>query len=567
MKNINNTLIAIISVLCFYSCQDLDLNPLSEAASGNWYSSEEEMDMSVNGLFRTAFWPMNDEFWADDQHIRVTLNAINNGSINGETSDPVVTRWATAYKAIARANVLLANIDKAREMGIHEDKVKLYKSQALFVRGAQHLYLSFYYGDIIYVDREIQIDEAFTLNRTSKEEVIKAAYKDIDEAVENLPITYSSNTPTTITKGAAYAFKARYALYNGDWDIAMEAAKACIDLGVYELHPDYSSLFLQSTKNSKEMVFGFPRSIEFGTSTSSHVQNTLPRNRGGYAGVYPSWELFCSYLCKDGLPIDESPLFNPKKPFDNRDPRCAASIVEFEKPHLDVVYDPNPFTTKVLNYKTNKLINNNDTRAVNTFASYNGLLWKKGVDESWLENAFQIEPDYIIIRYADVLLMYAEARIEANDIDASVLEAINKVRARAYGVHVSSTSLYPAVTTTNQTQLRRIIRIERRMEFAKEGLRYSDIIRWRLAEKVLNRPHYGLLDPAALKQLVSAGGWFFPSTPEIDDDGIADFEPMYQNGQVKKIVERSFNADRQYLWPIPSKEILINSNLTQNPNY
>lgn len=105
------------------------------------------------------------------------------------------------------------------------------------------------------------------------------------------------------------------------------------------------------------------------------------------------------------------------------------------------------------------------------------------------------------------------------------------------------------------------------MEFAREGLRYNDIIRWRIAEKVLNTPHYGLLDPAKLKNLVEQGLWFFPETPQIDEDGIADFKPLYDKGWVKKIVERSFNADRQYLWPIPTKEILINKNITQNPNY
>ncbi len=566
MKGLKSILFSIFILLNFSACQDLDLNPLSEAASGNWYSSEEEMDMSIYGLFRTTFWQINDEFWADDQHIRNTLNAINNGSLNGETSF-VVTKWQTAYKAIARANVLLANLDRAREMGIHEDKIKLYEAQAKFVRGAQYAYLCFYFGDVVYLDKEIDIDEAFAFGRTSKSEIMKRAYKDLDDAISVLPVSYPDNVPVTVTKGAAYAYKARYALYNGDWDIAIKAAKDCMDLNVYELHEDFASLFLQSTKRSKEMVFGFPRSVGLGFGTSSHVQNMLPRNRGGYAGVYPSWELFCSYLCTDGLPIDESPLFDPSKPFENRDPRCTATIVEFEKPHLGVIYDPNPLSTKVLNIITGKMISNKDTRAVATYASYNGLLWKKGVDESWLENAYQIEPDYVIIRYADVLLMYAEAKIEANDIDESVLNAINQVRARAYKVKVSETSLYPAVTTTDQSELRRIVRVERRMEFAREGLRYNDIIRWRIAEKVLNTPHYGLLDPAKLKNLVEQGLWFFPETPQIDEDGIADFKPLYDKGWVKKIVERSFNADRQYLWPIPTKEILINKNITQNPNY
>ena len=79
---------------------------------------------------------------------------------------------------------------------------------------------------------------------------------------------------------------------------------------------------------------------------------------------------------------------------------------------------------------------NNDARVNAQFASYNGLLWKKGIDETWLENGKDVDPDKIIIRYADVLLMYAEAKIELNQIDQSVLDAINRVRARAFGVGI-----------------------------------------------------------------------------------------------------------------------------------
>ena len=105
------------------------------------------------------------------------------------------------------------------------------------------------------------------------------------------------------------------------------------------------------------------------------------------------------------------------------------------------------------------------------------------------------------------------------------------------------------------------------MEFALEGIRYMDIVRWRLAEKVLNLPVYGMLDPEELRQkVVGPGLWFFPQIPEIDDDGIADFSKMYEAGLIKQSVVRKFDATRQYLWPIPTPEVLT-SGLTQNPNY
>jgi len=172
------------------------------------------------------------------------------------------------------------------------------------------------------------------------------------------------------------------------------------------------------------------------------------------------------------------------------------------------------------------------------------------------------------MRYADVLLMYAEAKIELGEIDPSVHEAMNAVRARAYGVDPAQTDAYPAITTTDQAALRTLLRTERRMEFGFEGIRYSDIIRWEIAEKVLNRDIYGMLDVDELKEkVVDQDLWFFPMTPEIDEDGVADLSPMYEAGLVKRLAIRRFEAPKQYLWPIPSKEILINANLDQNPGY
>lgn len=112
-----------------------------------------------------------------------------------------------------------------------------------------------------------------------------------------------------------------------------------------------------------------------------------------------------------------------------------------------------------MDYSTGKLVNNNDTRARAQFASFTGLVWRKSVDRTWgPDTNFTPENDLIIIRYADVLLIYAEAKIELNQIDQSVLDAINQVRARAYGVKLSDVSNYPAITTTNQKELRTVLR-------------------------------------------------------------------------------------------------------------
>lgn len=561
-------IIPAIIALCLCSCSKLDLYPLDTGSNDSWYKTEDQMVMSIRGLYRTVFWPLDNDYWADDHQSRSNLNIITGGTINGESSE-VKNRWQNCYKAIARANTILANLDNAQErLGISEEKVRLYRAQTLVARAAQYCILTTYFGDVVYVDKEISIEEAFRMGRTDKSEILEKVYADLETAAADLPVSYTGSVELA-TRGAALAIKARYALFNGEWQIAADAARRCMDLGVYELYPDFSKLFLASTAHASENILSWPRSVDLDiTLDPGNVMGYCTRNRGGYASEYPSWELFCSFLCRDGKPIDESPLFNPHKPFENRDPRCAATIAEFGTEHLGVIYDPNPYSFNVMNNITGKQIKNLDCNSNSMYASFNGLVRKKGVDEDWVNNqTFKVAPDYVFIRYAEVLLIYAEAKIELGQIDASVLNAINSVRARAYGVQLSQTSAYPAVTALGQDEMRRIVRLERRMELAYEGLRYMDLLRWKLAEKALNQPNYGLLDNAGLKKLCDDGNWFFAYVPEIDEDGIADFSRLYEDGLCKIISKRNFDASKNYLWPIPSQEVLTNPFLGQNDNY
>lgn len=546
------------------SCADLDLNPLSEGSSEAWYSNETEIEMSVNDLFRNVFWPALNDEWTDDFTRREALTPITNGTINGEWG-VVNNVWSNTYKVIARSNTILANLHRVQGT-VPESIVNGFAGNAHFIRAAKYAELVFLYGDVVYSTEILDLEEAFTLSRTDKMIIKAGVYEDFDRAAQLLPVSYGSSENKKATKSAAYAMKARFALQMGDFAIARDAAKACMDLGVNTLHPDFEILFLTQTRNPSEVIFAIPRSRQLNVTYG--VRNFLPRNVGGWgAAEAPSWDLFHGFLCTDGLPIDESPLYDPRNPFENRDPRCAATIVEFQSRHLNFTYEPHPDSVTVMNFNTGNRQPNNDTRSVAIFASFNGLMRKKGVDEDWLTN-YQAENDMIIMRYADVLLMYAEAKIELGEIDQTVHDAINQVRARAYKVPFTDVGSYPALTTTDHTALRKIIKMERRMEFAFEGVRYSDIIRWGIAEKVLNQDIYGMLDPAELKtKVVNAGLWFFPMTPEIDEDGIADLSPMFEQGLVKRLAIRRFEAPRQYLWPIPSKEILINANLNQNQGY
>lgn len=549
--------------LALASCGTLDLNPLSQGSSETWNSNVEELEMSLNGLYKDAFWMVDSDEWTDDHNYRDALTEITGATLTGQTGF-IRTWWLNTYKAISRANLVIHSVDRATTLT--ENQRNRYLAEARFVRAAQYARLLSHFGNVVYTDEPLDIEKALQLRQSPPQEVLQKIYEDFDFAATHLRTSYAASEMKRATSGAALAMKARIALYMSDWETAYDAAKACIDLDEYRLHPDFGNLFLTETKNSVETIFSLPRSIALGVTLGGR-QDYVPRLAGGWGAKYPSWELFAAFLCTDGKPIDESPLFDPRDPFKNRDPRCTATIVEFGTPHMGFIYQPHPDSLTTLNLTTNTRVTNNDTRTNAQFASFNGLLWKKGVGMDWRQNNWQIEQEKIIIRYADVLLMYAEAAIELNRIDQTVLDAINHVRARAYGVTIDETSKYPSVTTTDVNSLRKTVRIERRMEFALEGIRYMDIVRWRLAEKVLNLPVYGMLDPEELRQkVVGPGLWFFPQIPEIDDDGIADFSKMYEAGLIKQSVVRKFDATRQYLWPIPTPEVLT-SGLTQNPNY
>ena len=583
MKNIINKIITL-SFICILSfgCNEnqLDLNPLSEGSSEAWYSNDKEMRMSLDYLYTIKFWNPNPDplyqegsgwldAFSDDFSNRNNLTTITSGTISGETGW-IGTWWQYYYECIAAANLLLEKLEENKGMMV-ESKYNQYSAEARFVRARMFSKLIFYWGDVPYFDRTLTLDEAFKTGRTNKDQILEKIYADFDYAASILPVSWSGTKYAT--KGAALALKARVALFMNDWTTARNAAKAVMDLGVYDLYPDFDELFYPNTRGVSEFVFSLQRSVALGSYQTGYeirpenIRHITPRSNGGNMYVWPSWDLFNSFLCKDGLPIDESPLYNPHKPFENRDPRCTATIVEFGTKHGGIIFQPHPDSLITTNYVTGQRVTNNDSRGVIQWASWVGIGWKKRYADDWWDD-FLADPEHVVIRYADVMLIWAEAKIELGEIDQSVLDVMNKVRARAYGVAYTSTAEYPEITVTDQSELRKILRIERRMEFAFEGTRHSDIIRWRLAEKVLNTKMYGMIDPPEQRELIIKPGlWFFPETTPIDEDGVADFGPMYEKGYVKVIAERHFDPKRHYLWPIPSKEILINDNIKQNPGY
>jgi hypothetical protein len=436
------------------SCQDLDLNPLSQGSSENWYANSQEITMSLMpyttrryGMSKANRRPYNTDRWSDDWNQRTT--SMTGLPVPSQESGVIQKILGPILIKVSPVPILFFTVWIRLKAVATEAQLKQFEGEARFFRACFYSYLIFLYGDVPYYTEYITLDQAYNMGRTNKEVILDGIYKDFDIAAEYLPDSYTG--VQRITKGAAYAFKARIALWMGDWAVCAKSAKDCMDLGVYSLEPDFAKLFLSSTKNSSEVILDLPKSTELGVVSSSTVKSYYSRTPGGNGVAQPSWELFFAFPCTDGLSVDKSPLYDPANPFKNRDPRLAMTCVEFGTPFLGYIYDPRPSASKVLQISTNAMVKNKDSKAVDQWASFDALCLKKGVDEEWTDDYFT-DADVIIMRYADVLLMYAESKMELGQIDATVLNAINQVRARAYGVDVAATTSYPSVTEVNQAQ-------------------------------------------------------------------------------------------------------------------
>ncbi|MBR3074414.1 MAG: RagB/SusD family nutrient uptake outer membrane protein [Bacteroidales bacterium] len=613
------------------ACVDLELSPKSQGSSENWYSSAQELELSLNGLYRPVLWYTEcfrnhvTDRWSDDWSQRTNLYDWLGGAISDNWGEGA-KHWANLYKGVARANTVIQGIEKAKGQ-LTDAEITQYTGEAKFFRASFYTYLITLFGDVPFYTEYISLDDAYKLGRIDRNVILEQIYSDFDDAAAALPVSYTGTQ--RITKGAALAMKARAALFMSDWATCAAAAKDCMDLGVYSLHPDYRELFLSSTKTSPEVIFALPAlegvayAYQDNNGNSSGIRSFVPRNNGGTNVAQPSWDLFFAYICNDGLTVEESPLYDPANPYKNRDPRLSEITTPFDEEFMDYIYNPRASALRTPQVSTGKdsgiaaadypgqvpsvgsngnwWIGNKDTgiSAAGTTtqqncvgangnwilgctlaknkdtlpgdsgnASYNGLMLKKGVDEEWIDR--HTDTPMRIIRYADVLLMYAEAKMELNQIDNSVFDAINSIRARAWKCGVKETDKYPAVSETNQTALRRIIRNERRCELAWENRRWFDLIRWRVCEECLTTPIYGLPDMTVKMPANEASGyWLFPKdfrphmrpSSTIDLSGLENFPDYY-----KINVRRAF-VPRQYLFPIPADERVVCPMLTQNPGY
>ena len=527
---------AMVLTLPFVACQSadtlLDVVSPTTVSDAIFWTQEADASLFVTGTY-SALPSWFDVMGAD--------GLTDNGAVNRQFDNRYVFTdgsadpqsgyarglWVQYYNGVARANILLANIDRIPAAKIDAGRKARYIAEAKFLRGVMYLQLTSLFGDVPMPLVPVNDAEARALTNTPSTKVYDQIIADFDAATAVLPAAYTGADAGRATKWAAIAFKARAALYAGRLQVAADAAKQVMDGGAFLLHPDYAQLFTYAGENNKEVIFArkYAKTAEaIGQNTNVFGEYGPPTNSAA-GHVVPIRSLIDAYQMKDGQSIATSPLYNPAPypnaggtMYDNRDPRMAATIL-----YPGASWDGGTFDSRPVGLSSKPEAINLGNENV----SVTGYNIRKYIDLTDKTDRGNGGIDFMLMRYADVLLMYTEAKVALGQADASALAAINLVRVRA-GM--------PALAAVTESD----VRYERRVETAFEGLRIFDIRRWKIAATVM---------PAA-------------SVMGID----------YINAAGTKITAaqpasaRAFPA-RAYLWPIPQSERDLNPSLSQNPGY
>lgn len=516
-------LCSLLAAISFTSC-DLTVLPTDRYDQENFWLGEKTARAGLTGCYavlsEAALYGDGSILWEEaaspnayNYDNRLGWNAIALGT---HTTDLSIFngRWTAAYRGIGRCNALLHNID--RNTVLSSTEITQMKAEARFLRALYYQVLATYYRDIPLLLTEPELAQK-DLPRIAHEEVVEFIIKELEEITPLLPIRYNNRGDLgRPTRGAALALKARLLLFEaspllnsggdqGKWRAAADAAKDVIDLGIYSLHGSYRSLFFVSAENGVESIFDVQYINEPNMGSSFDI--TLRQ----FNNAAPVKDLIDSYWMLDGKPRNGS-AYAGSSAYENMDPRFKMTIV----------YPGSTFMGEVVKADGNNTVFKTPQTGF-TFKKYS-IYDEAPVStaEAQIGNNMS-EINYMILRYADILLMYAEAKNELGELTEDIWNTtVREIRRRA-GFSAASALGYPG---NDVETLREHIRYERRAEFAGEGYYYNDIRRWKIAENVMQGP--------------------------------------IQKHDGTNIITRTFNLNRDYWWPVSTVQIELNPNLKPN---
>ncbi len=535
--------VLLLTLMLFNSCRkELEKTPLDQFESTTFWTSESNALLALTGVYRgnisvgapnanvTDWWSYAGllfmEFSTDNAYDRRGDNSVFNKLTNGTlTADNTLLSqyWSQSYSRIARSNDFLANIDK---VPMDEVKKKRMIAEARFIRACQYFYMSQFWGSVPLVTGLLTKEEANTLDKAPKADIVNFVIKEFTEAAADLP--RFKDIPTTesgrASKQAALAFLGRIQLAEGKYAEAAATYKTIIDYGDNQIDPDYAGLFTVAKENSNENIF----SVQFYENLAANAMNQhlWPAMVGGWHIFCPLGSIVEAYDFADGTPFSYTdPRYNWRDISNNRDPRLRYNVL-FNEQVFKIKYITHPDSSA-----------SPDQLGAGKQTTQTGYGLRKFLDEGYSGDLSNYGGNLPVIRYAEVLLSYLEAKLEAGlPVDQELLDAtINKVRGRA------SVNM-PKITQMNVALLREIVRKERRLETAFEGIRYWDLLRWKIADKVLKGDFYGTPFPFTVKPVRMKGTTVDP------------YKRWF-------VTSKSFRAASDYQWPVPQTEVNINPKL------
>ena len=519
----------------------MDLAPTDKFTEANYWTSAEKASMVLNtayGQLTSSGRYFSNESLSDNMYEgrgNSSEKMISSGQADASNSR-FSEEWKNSYAGIKTCNVFLENVDKVPNM--NETLRTRMKAEARFIRAWLYLQLTTWYGDVLLFEKDITLEESKSISRTPKAAILTFIYNELDEVEAVLPTNteYAEADRGRITKGAAIALKARAYLYQNDWANVVAACEKLIgntSNGTYALFSSYEGIFKPENEYNSEVILDY----QYVPSVRvwEEMYDLAPLSVGARINSKaPTQELVDDYIMMNGKAIKEANSgYDESNPYKNRDPRFAATIVyhgaKWVRPDgtIQTIYIK-PGSTP----SDNTYGNVDEYIGAGSNSTSTGYYLRKNYDPT-SEIGMKSGLNLILIRYADVLLMYAEAMNELGKMDEAVWnKTIRPLRERA-GFTDAPSLIYPT-----EGNMQTIIRRERRVELAMEGLRIFDIRRWKTAENVLNGYPHG-----------------------------AQFgEASIDNGYIR-LEKRTFNPERDYLWAVPLSQKDLNPNLGQNPGY
>lgn len=579
----------LLAVLMFTSCNDdfLETKPLDQFAAEDIWGDAALTEAFINKIYRDIpVGLMSTAGSVDESRSRSQAGfEINNSLITPDNSG--YGSWNSAYASIRSCNIFL---EKAEEMNFGETLIdgKTQKDrmvgEVVFLRAWNYFNLTSYLGGVPIIEKVYGLNDEFSAARNSYAECIQFIVDECDKAANLLPEVHSGDNDGRATRGAALALKSRALLYaasdlhnpeknstitsgfsnpellgytSGDatarWKAAKDAAKAVIDLGLYNLYKaepassdstarNYAELFLSNKSEEDIFVRYFAASINKGVNGWVYAPNGWYGN--GAVGAIN--ELVEDYEMADGSEFDRNNPAHALEPYKNRDPRFYASIL-----YEGAVYRPRPVDLRAIDpigaaqfgtwhkWENNELVKVYGLDSRNSIAnSWNAnncrATMRKFLDPSIDIEAGHQDLTWRYFRYAEILLNYAEACIELGE-DAEARTYINMIRKRA-GM--------PDVTESGD-ELRQRYRNERRIEMVYEDQRFFDVRRW-------------LIGPAAY-HAVHGVDIVYELNPDKTTATIPTITPV-------QLMTGAW-LDKLYFFPISRGEMNKNDLLIQNPGY